>query len=363
MFEKMIERFKTNQNPYLNYEYMLMDIGRKYKVGFAKIGNLLWWEFDTKAHYEKFKKSIYRILQHQEQEWHYGEVKTTIAVALGIDSEKITDIGYVGGLTNTSYKITFDGKNYIARIPGAGTEELINRVNEKNNCEMANRLGLDAKIIYINPENGIKVAEFLDGVETLTQAMTKRQEIMREVTKLMKRLHNSNVLLANDFDVFAEMKRYEQLAIQGNAYLFDDYEQTKERVMRLEQVLTQLGRNHAPCHNDTGHFNILKDQNDRYYLIDWEYAGNNDPVWDLASHSTESEFNKAQELLLLQTYFETKNVCETDIIKLLLFQICQDFLWAVWTCIKESKGENFGTYGIDRYNRCKQKLDEIEGMI
>ena len=363
MFEKMMKRFETNQNPYLNYEYMLMDIGRKYKIGFVKIGDLLWWEFDTKAHYEKFKKQIYRRLRHQEQEWHYSEVKKTIANALEIESEEITNIGYVGGMTNTSYKVTIDNQNYIARIPGVETEKMISRINEKNNCSIANRLELDAKIIYINPENGIKVAEFLDGVETLTPAMTKRPEIMREVTKLMKKLHNSDTLLANDFDVFDEIKRYEQLAIQGNAYLFQDYEQTKKRVMRLEHILAQLGRNHVACHNDTGHFNILKDQHDRYYLIDWEYAGNNDPIWDLASHSIESEFDKAEELLLLQTYFETKHVRETDIIKLLLFQICQDFLWAVWTCIKEAKGENFGTYGIDRYNRCKQKLDEIERMI
>lgn len=360
MFKKMMERFATNQNPYLNYEYMLMDIGRKYKIGFVKIGDLLWWEFDTLAHYEKFEKSIYRILCHQEQIWHYEAVKTTVATALGIEKEAITAIGYVGGLTNTSYKVTIANQNYIARIPGAGTEDLISRVNEKTNCEMANQLALDAKIIYINPENGIKIAEFLEGVETLTPAMTKRPEIMREVTKLIKKLHNSGVLLENDFDVFAEMRRYEQLAQNGNAYLFSDYEKTKKRVLRLEKVLEKLGHNRVACHNDTGYFNILKDQDDRYYLIDWEYAGNNDPVWDLAAHSLESDFSKDEELLLLQTYFATKDVCETDLIKLLVFQICQDFLWAVWTCIKEAKGENFGSYGRDRYERAKSKLAELE---
>jgi len=47
----------------------------------------------------------------------------------------------------------------------------------------------------------------------------------------------------------------------------------------------------------------------------------------------------------------------------LLFQICQDFLWSIWTCIKEAKGDDFGTYGLDRYARSKQKLAELETKL
>lgn len=363
MFKKMMVRFKDNKNPYLNYEYMLMDIGRKYKIGFEKLGDLVWWEFDTKHHYEMFKKDIYRRLYHQEKEWQEVEVKETISSVLDIKPEEITEIGFVGGLTNTSYKVTIKGKNYIARIPGSGTEEMINRILERKNCVIANQLGLDAKIIYINADNGVKIAEFIEGSEALTAAMTKREAVMEDVTKLLKRLHQSGVLFENDFNVFKEIEKYEKLIHEVNGFLFDDYHQTKQRVMRLEKMLDQLGREHVACHNDTGSFNILKDKNERFYLIDWEYAGNNDPVWDLAAHALESEFNKEEETLLLQKYFETTEVDEKDKTKLLLFQICQDFLWSIWTCIKEAKGDDFGTYGIDRYSRSKQTLDELEAKL
>lgn len=363
MYQKMLTRFADNKNPYLNYEYMLMDIGRTYKIGFEKIGDLVWWEFDTKAHLETFKKDIYRRLQHREKEWHEKEVKETIAAVLGLRVEKITGVDFVGGMTNTSYKITIDNKDYIARIPGAGTREMINRINEQRNCIMANELNLDAKIIYIDAKNGVKVAEFIENAETLTAAMTKRADVMDEVVKLLKTLHHCDTLFENDFDVFEEIKKYEILIQEANGYLFKDYKQTKTRVMNLKETLNQLGCKRVACHNDTGFFNILKDHNERYYLIDWEYSGNNDPIWDLAAHCLESEFTKEEEAMLLKKYFQTKNISQANELKLLIFQICQDFLWSIWTCIKEAKGNDFGTYGIDRYERAKAKLDELDAKL
>lgn len=363
MFEKMIKRFNSNQNPYLNYEYMLMDIGRKFKVGYVKLANLVWWEFDTFSQFQIFKKSIYRKLQNQEKKWIENEVKQTIAYVLNIDINTITNIGYIGGMTNTSYKATIDGKDYIARIPGHGTNELISRTNEERNCIIANQLDLDAKIIYIDAMTGIKIAEFIKDAETLTTAMSKRADIMLEVTKLFKKLHHSGIIFKNDFDVFTEIEKYEVLIKEFKGYLFEDYLDTKSRVIELKSVLEKLGRQNIACHNDTASFNILKDINEKFYLIDWEYAGNNDPIWDLAAYALESEFTKEEEFLLLQNYFEKKEVEEKYTIKLLIFQICQDFLWSVWTCIKEAKGNDFGTYGLDRYNRCKQKLDELDCIL
>ena len=37
--------------------------------------------------------------------------------------------------------------------------------------------------------------------------------------------------------------------------------------------------------------------------------------------------------------------------KILIFQIAQDFLWSVWTVLKESKGDDYGSYGQDRFDR------------
>ena len=95
------------------------------------------------------------------------------------------------------------------------------------------------------------------------------------------------------------------------------------------------------------------------YLIDWEYAGYNDPLWDVAAHLLECEFSKAEEELYLQYYLE-KEPGRTEKQKLLLFQICQDVLWSAWTIAKETKGEDFGAYGEGRYQRALNLKKEYE---
>jgi len=88
----------------------------------------------------------------------------------------------------------------------------------------------------------------------------------------------------------------------------------------------------------------------------------------LAAFALESDFNQAKIELLLQKYFSTKKLAKKStikdkVIKLLLFQVCQDFLWSIWICIKEAKSDDFGTYGSDRYLRSKQKLAELEAIL
>ena len=115
----------------------------------------------------------------------------------------------------------------------------------------------------------------------------------------------------------------------------------------------------VPCHNDMVAENFIK-SGEKIYLIDWEYGGMNDPMWDLAAYSLENELSEDQEELFLKLYFKG-NVEEKYKKRILINKIYQDFLWSTWTNIKEAKGDDFGTYGIDRYNRAKKNLKIILG--
>ena len=74
--------------------------------------------------------------------------------------------------------------------------------------------------------------------------------------------------------------------------------------------------------------------------------------------SGECGFTEEDEELFLSTYFEGE-VEERYKTKILIFKICQDFLWSIWTNIKEAEGDDFGDYGITRYNRAKSNLNKI----
>ena len=181
---------------------------------------------------------------------------------------------------------------------------------------------------------------------------------MELITSILRKLHNSGVEFNNEFNVFRQVEKYEDLLERAQGKNFDDYKEIREKVMNLENELEILGIDLRPCHNDTVPENFIKGK-DKLYLIDWEYSGINDPMWDLAAHIIECDFDKDEEELFLQKYFKSNEVEYKYKKKILIYKICQDFLWSLWANIKEAKGDDFGSYSIDRYNRAKENLLRI----
>lgn len=356
VFEKMLEQFKENKNPYLNYEYMLMDIGREYKIGYKKIDDLVWSEIDSMNHYNKFIKRIYSRLLRKEQEIKINNIKQKLKDILKIEENEIEEIVPAGGMTNKNYLVKISGEEYILRMPGNGTESMINRVNEKHNSTLANKLYIDTDILYFDEITGIKISKLIENAETINTQTAKREDIMELTTSILRKLHTSELEFKNKFDVFSEIIKYEDLLKKANGKNYEDYKDIRNKVMKLEAELQNLGIEIKPCHNDTVPENFIKGNENRLYLIDWEYSGSNDPMWDLAAHIIECDFSEDEEELFLQKYFQTSNIEEKYKKKILIFKICQDFLWSLWTNIKEAKGDDFGSYGIDRYNRAKENL-------
>ncbi len=359
VFEKMLEQFKENKNPYLNYEYMLMDIGREYKIGYKKIDDLVWSEIDSIQHYERFTKKIYAKLLRKEQEIKIKNIKEKLTKILDIQEDEIEEISPAGGMTNKNYLVKISGQEYILRIPGNGTQNMINRVNEKHNSTLANELSIDTEILYFDEVSGIKVSKLIEDAETINAYTAKREDIMELTTSLLRKLHTSCLEFKNTFDVFEEIIKYEGLLKKAKGKNFEDYEETKNKVMELESKLENLDKQIKPCHNDTVPENFIKGNENKFYLIDWEYSGANDPMWDLAAHIIECDFSEDEEELFLQKYFEVMDVEKKYKDRILIYKICQDFLWSLWTNIKEAKGDDFGNYGIDRYNRAKENLLKI----
>lgn len=357
VFKKMLELFQENKNPYLNYEYALMDVARDYKVGYIKPDNLVWTEIDNEEHYQRAIKYIYPKLKRKEQEVKINNIKEMIARSLDITQDEINSIDPVGGMTNKNFKVNINNENYILRIPGNGTEEMISRNSEKYNSLIANRLDIDTDILYFNEENGLKISKYIENAETINPKTAKREDNMKAVTNILKKLHNSNANFESKFDVFSKIDDYEMLLKECNGKNFDDYITVKEKVVSLNKILEDIGVENVPCHNDTVAENFVKDDK-RMYLIDWEYSGMNDPMWDVAAHCLECEFSEDEEELFLNLYFNG-SVNEKYRKKILIYKICQDFLWSIWTNIKEAKGDDFGSYGQDRYNRAKYNLQKL----
>ena len=355
VYGKMLEEFKLNKNPYLNYEYVLMDVSKDNPVGYVKVDDLIWGEIDHKEHYDNMVNYVFPKLKIKEKEVKEAILKGYIIEALNVKDEEIKDLKKLGGLTNRNYKFTMNGENYVLRAPGTGSNEIVNRKDEKYNSEQIAKSDIDSHIIYFNEYSGVKIAKFIENAETFTGESAKKEENMVLSANILKKLHTSGAKFKNTFDTFDKIEEYEALLKKVGGEFFEDYQDIKKKVFAFKELLEDLDSELVACHNDALAENFVKGS-DRLYLIDWEYSGMNDAMWDLAAYSLECKFSKLDEELFLNIYFNGEPE-EKYKKRILIYKICQDIFWSIWSAIKEAQGDDMGSYTIDRYNRGKKNLE------
>ena len=348
------------ENSYYSYEYSIADVAKEKKLKVLKINELAWGEIDNQEQYNKVLKEIYPKIKRNEEAEKTQEIKNLLTSILDIKLVDIDEIEVLGGMTNKNYLVVINNKKYVLRIAGAGTTSIINRYSEKINAKEVSKIGVDKELIYFNEETGIKISEYIEKAETLNPETSKKNENLLLTSNLLRKLHTSDINFENRFNVFNEIEKYENL-ITNKKLLYDKYDnylENRKKIFSLDKILKQNKMIIKSCHNDTVPENFIKNDKNEMFLIDWEYSGMNDPMWDLAAHSLESSFSPKEESIFLENYFK-KNIKKEDILRIECYKVLQDFLWSIWTILKEENGDDFGTYGIDRYNRGILKLKEI----
>ena len=354
VFSMMLESSAGGENPYLNFEYVLENIGRLYAFRGEMVDDLIWSKLETAANYQNLLNICYPRIIRKEKEMQQQLASDTMVEVLGLSPSEILEIRFAGGLTNTNYDVQTARGRYVLRIPGRLTEALTDRVSEKHNAQIASDRGINCKLVYCNAETGVKVSEYIDRAETLNFRTAKLEENMRLVASILHELHDSDFPMENTFDAFAESLRYESMLASENAKMYKGYDQLRAQVCAIHDRLLALGYEQLPSHNDLIAYNLVKNGEGRLYLIDWEYAGRNDPMFDIASYFLENEFEPEDEELFFHYYFPNGGDLETARQKILIFKIFQDFLWSIWTVLKEARGDDFGAYGPERFARCQR---------
>ncbi len=285
----------------------------------------------------------------------YLQIKKIICECLKVDASMIKAIGVLGGLTNNNYQVLVGDKHYVVRLPGFNTAKMINREDEVLNTYFASYVGIDAKLVYINGQSGVKIMEYIPYAKTLNSTTIKEKATLMKVASTLKQLHDAKAKMHNDFDVYQKLITYESLIDESQFNLLADYQSIRTQVLDLYQ---QYGNDEfVPCHNDALAENFVLDNHGKLYLIDWEFGGNNSLYWDLAAVSLENELDRQAEAIFLNAYF--KEVSSQQITKMLVNKIYQDFLWSVWALVKIQNGEDFNDYAQMRYQRMLSNIAQL----
>lgn len=283
-------------------------------------------------------------------------------VAHVLKTEAIARVERMGGLTNHTYRVRLEsGEEYVVRIPGEGTEELIVRQDEKISTELACNLGIDARCLYFG-EDGSKVTEYITDAKTMSADTIKNMDRIRQIAEIFLKLHNCGIDTGVPFEVFDMAQGYEMIIRDNNVELYSDYADVKNQVFSIKVEIDSIcDTTRVPCHNDSLCENWVLGS-ERLFLIDWEYAGMNDRMWDLADISIEAGFDRHWDEMLLQEYLG-EVPSEKSWKHFYANKIYVDYLWTLWAKTRVPyDGQPMEDWATERYNRLKENIASFKSI-
>jgi thiamine kinase-like enzyme len=264
----------------------------------------------------------------------------------------------LGGLTNRVYRLG----DTVLRIPGAGTEEYINRANEAVSAVVAARAGVSPEVLHADATSGLMVTKRVPNAITMTPEKFKhRLGSPARAGLALHKLHTSGGQFPFRFELFAMIDDYLKVLGSKTVTLPDGYQ---DIVREAETVRTALAKNPAPlvpCHCDPLCENFL-DDGQRMWIVDWEYCGMNDPMWDLGDLSVEGNFTSEQDLEMLYAYFNAEPP-QQDYARMTIYKAMCDLLWTLWGLIQhanQNPADDFWAYAVNRFERCKRLMGSSE---
>ena len=282
-----------------------------------------------------------------------NESLEVISETLNCKNEDIKNIKTLKkGMTNRSFIFTVDSKKYIMRIPGEGTDKLINRKEEADVYNTIKGKNVCDELFYINPDNGFKISSF---VENSRVCDPYNFEDVSKCMKKLKHFHDMKLKVNHEFNIVKQIDFYESLWLEPKS-IFDDYQQTKKNVLSLIPFVNKNKAESVLTHIDAVPDNFLFSKNgktENIQLIDWEYAGMQDPHVDIAMFCIYSLYDSKEEIdKVIDLYFE--NNCDSKTkIKIYCYIALCGFLWSNWCEYKRQLGVEFGEYSLKQYRYAK----------
>lgn len=277
------------------------------------------------------------------------EICGLIADALRVRQEEIGGISLIKkGMTNRSFLFSCAGKKYMIRVPGEGTDRLINRKAEAEVYRIIRDKGIGDNCLYIDPQSGYKITEYLEPSRVCNP---KNVEDVNRCMKVLRGFHEMNLHTNHEFSIFGQIDFYESLRGSKES-LYHDYIDKKRSVFSLKNYIEAHIINKALTHIDAVPDNFLfhkkEGGEERVCLIDWEYAGMQDPHVDIAMFGIYAGYTRRQMDGLIDIYF--KGVCPEAIrIKIYCYVAACGLLWSNWCEYKQSLGVHFDAYALRQY--------------
>jgi thiamine kinase-like enzyme len=272
-----------------------------------------------------------------------------------------------GGLTNVNVKVTWGSQHQRTVIARISTEDsallAIDRDAEHTNSLAAARIGVAPAVVCRSAAAGVLVVEWVPG-RTFTAADVRDDANLPRIAEICRQLH-AGPRFASDFDMFQVQRRYLNIVTERGFRLPPGYLDLLPAFESIGRALAIHAEPTVPCHNDLLAENLI-DDGSRLWLIDFEYAGNNDAGFELGNLASESGLTLAQLTELVRLYRGRSD--RVLVARARLLALASKYGWTLWASIQDGVSSvdfDFWTWGLEKYERAVAEFasSDFDGLL
>jgi thiamine kinase-like enzyme len=259
-----------------------------------------------------------------------------------------------GGITNTNFLVEDRGERFVVRIGDDIPIHGVMRFNEIAAARAAHAVGISPEIVYY--AEGVFVMRFIEG-QTFTEQEVREQQNLERIIALIQACHNEIPKHfqgpALVFWPFHVCRNYISTATEGNSRMIDVLPRFLDINEELEKAVGEIKLVFG--HNDLLAANFI-DDSERLWLLDWDYAGYNTALFDLANLSSNNELSPEQEDWILETYYQqpVTDRLSRRLVAMKCVSLLRETLWSIVSEIHSKIDfdyENYTEKNLSRFER------------
>ncbi len=342
-------------------EYYQTKNVKNYNIEDVLIGNIE--EFNIYL-YKQTKEKVYELdnldelrdLDEKYKDDSSNEILEYIASVFNIKQSEIKNSQPLEvGMTNSSFTFEVGDNKYICRVPGEGTDELVNRLYEHDVYLAIKELDISDRIIAFDRETGIKLTKFFS--DSRSMKLENPLEVAKSID-ILKTLHKSGAKVSHEFDIKNKIREYIDLCSE-DLYESELFSQIRFKMRELIGIEEAFDDEDVLVHADANKNNYLVDDKGNIILIDWEYAGMGPALLDIGMFCIYGDMPD-EEVYKITQYYLGRDPEKEDLLKVYVYMGLGSFLWAIWTEYKSEVGVDYFDYKLRMYNHANSAYDRVK---
>jgi thiamine kinase-like enzyme len=267
-----------------------------------------------------------------------------------------------GGITNTNFTVNDRGRRFVVRVGDDIPLHGVMRFNEIAAARAAHAAGISPEIVY--QAEGVFVMRFIEG-HTLSEDDVRQQPNLERIIPLIRACHTELPRYLKGpmlvFWPFHVCRSYILTAREGNSRMMSSLANFAEINNKLEKTIGEVKIIFG--HNDLLAANFIDDGR-RLWLLDWDYAGFNTGLFDLAGLSSNNELSPDQEDWVLETYYQrpVTDIQRRRLAAMKCVSLLRETLWSIVSEIHSTLAFDYKNYSQKNLIRLEQAYEAFQQM-